>query len=161
MSFGLSLLVAGSSSGKSGGHHQSEAASGPAAAMIDMLEVTLWQRQLGSLPEETVGALVAQVRCLSVGWVEMLGGGAVRTDRRSGAFATQEARPPDNCQHRLNSLHCAQLCNTDNPQIFEGIRDFIVQAVELKFNCFFLMPLVDTFPQVGFCVYTERVLSKA
>jgi hypothetical protein len=33
------------------------------------------------------------------------------------------------------------------PQIFEGIRDFIVQSVELKFNCFFLMPLVDTFPQ--------------
>eukprot|EP00775_Hariotina_reticulata_P003076 gene3076-3355_t len=32
-------------------------------------------------------------------------------------------------------------------QVFEGIRDFIVQAVELKFNCFFLMPLVDTFPQ--------------
>lgn len=34
-------------------------------------------------------------------------------------------------------------------QIFEGIRDFIVQSVELKFNCFFLMPLIDTFPQVG------------
>lgn len=30
--------------------------------MIDMLECTLWQRQLGSLPEETVSALVAQVR---------------------------------------------------------------------------------------------------
>lgn len=27
-----------------------------------MLECTLWQRQLGALPEETVGALVAQVR---------------------------------------------------------------------------------------------------
>lgn len=31
-------------------------------------------------------------------------------------------------------------------QIFEGIRDHVVQAVELKFNCFFLMPLVDAFP---------------
>ena len=31
-------------------------------------------------------------------------------------------------------------------QIFEGIRDHFVQSVELKFNCFFLMPLVDTFP---------------
>jgi len=31
-------------------------------------------------------------------------------------------------------------------QIFEGIRDHVVQAVELKFNCFFLMPLVDSFP---------------
>lgn len=30
--------------------------------MIDMLECTLWQRQLGALPEETVSALVAQVR---------------------------------------------------------------------------------------------------
>lgn len=27
-----------------------------------------------------------------------------------------------------------------------GIRDHVVQAVELKFNCFFLMPVVDTFP---------------
>ena len=31
-------------------------------------------------------------------------------------------------------------------QIFEGIRDHFVQSVELKFNCFFLMPLIDTFP---------------
>lgn len=31
-------------------------------------------------------------------------------------------------------------------QIFEGIRDHVVQAGELKFNCFFLMPLVDSFP---------------
>ena len=27
-----------------------------------------------------------------------------------------------------------------------GIRDHVVQAVELKFHCFFLMPVVDTFP---------------
>jgi hypothetical protein len=32
-------------------------------------------------------------------------------------------------------------------QIFEGIRDHFVQSVELKFNCFFLMPVVDAFPQ--------------
>ncbi|PNH09185.1 Dynamin-like protein ARC5 [Tetrabaena socialis] len=31
-------------------------------------------------------------------------------------------------------------------QMFEGIRDHLVQAAELKFNCFFLMPLVDSFP---------------
>ena len=31
-------------------------------------------------------------------------------------------------------------------QIFEGIRDHFVQAVELKFNCFFLMPIIDAFP---------------
>ncbi len=27
-----------------------------------------------------------------------------------------------------------------------GIRDHVVQSVELKFNCFFLMPVVDSFP---------------
>jgi hypothetical protein len=27
-----------------------------------------------------------------------------------------------------------------------GIRDHFVQSVELKFNCFFLMPIIDTFP---------------
>ena len=27
-----------------------------------------------------------------------------------------------------------------------GIRDHVVQSVELKFNCFFLMPVIDTFP---------------
>ena len=27
-----------------------------------------------------------------------------------------------------------------------GIRDQIVQSVELKFNCFFLMPVIDAFP---------------
>lgn len=30
-------------------------------------------------------------------------------------------------------------------QIFHGIRTHIVQAVELKFNCFFLMPLINDF----------------
>lgn len=27
-----------------------------------------------------------------------------------------------------------------------GIRDHMVQSVELKFNCFLLMPVVDAFP---------------
>lgn len=27
-----------------------------------------------------------------------------------------------------------------------GIRDHVVQCVELKFNCFFLMPVIDNFP---------------
>ncbi|CAI5980210.1 unnamed protein product [Closterium sp. NIES-64] len=31
-------------------------------------------------------------------------------------------------------------------QIFEGIRDHFVMSAELKFNCFFLMPLMDRFP---------------
>ena len=30
--------------------------------------------------------------------------------------------------------------------ICAGIRDHVVTAVELKFNCFFLMPLIDSFP---------------
>lgn len=30
--------------------------------------------------------------------------------------------------------------------VHAGIRDHVVQAVELKFNCFFLMPVVDAFP---------------
>ncbi|KAK9814730.1 hypothetical protein WJX72_010634 [[Myrmecia] bisecta] len=58
--------------------------------VMDVLENTLWNRQLGSMSEEIVAALVCQ--------------------------------------------------------IFEGIRDHVVQAVELKFNCFFLMPVVDSFP---------------
>ena len=28
-----------------------------------------------------------------------------------------------------------------------GIRDHVVQAMELKFNCFLLMPVVDAFPR--------------
>ena len=31
-------------------------------------------------------------------------------------------------------------------QVFNGIRDHFVQAAELKFNCFFLMPLINNFP---------------
>lgn len=31
-------------------------------------------------------------------------------------------------------------------QLFAGIRDHLVQSAEMKFNCFFLMPLIDTFP---------------
>ncbi|KAG0605139.1 hypothetical protein M758_9G034900 [Ceratodon purpureus] len=33
-------------------------------------------------------------------------------------------------------------------QIFEGIRDHCVASAEMKFNCFFLMPMVDKFPAV-------------
>lgn len=32
------------------------------------------------------------------------------------------------------------------PPASAGIRDHFVQSVELKFNCFFLMPIIDTFP---------------
>ncbi|GBF91812.1 dynamin ARC5 [Raphidocelis subcapitata] len=90
--------AAPSSGGGKGGGGGGAAAGGDggggaaaAGVMLELLEGTLWQRQLGPLSEEMVAALVCQV--------------------------------------------------------FEGIRDFIVQSAELKFNCFFLMPLVDSFPQ--------------
>jgi hypothetical protein len=57
----LGAAGSGSSSNKSGHQQGHENSNGAAGVMIDMLESTLWQRQLGSLPEETVGALVAQV----------------------------------------------------------------------------------------------------
>jgi hypothetical protein len=53
---------AGTGSVKSGQQQQHGEGNAAAGMMIDMLECTLWQRQLGSLPEETVSALVAQVR---------------------------------------------------------------------------------------------------
>jgi hypothetical protein len=56
----------------------------------DVLDSTLWNRELGSVSEEVVIALVHQ--------------------------------------------------------LFNGIRDYLVQAAEMKFNCFFLMPIVDVFP---------------
>lgn len=31
-------------------------------------------------------------------------------------------------------------------QVFDGIRDHFVQSAELKFNCFFLMPIINDFP---------------
>ncbi|KAH7431119.1 hypothetical protein KP509_08G030700 [Ceratopteris richardii] len=39
-----------------------------------------------------------------------------------------------------------EIVNALVAQIFDGIRDHFVMAAELKFNCFFLMPVVDKFP---------------
>nr|ATB19780.1 ARC5 [Hesperocyparis macrocarpa] len=39
-----------------------------------------------------------------------------------------------------------QIVNALVAQIFQGIRDHFVASAELKFNCFFLMPVVDKFP---------------
>eukprot|EP00899_Mesostigma_viride_P005649 jgi/Mesvir1/15085/Mv14727-RA.1 len=47
---------------------------------------------------------------------------------------------------RLGTLS-EQIVNVLVTGIFEGIRNHFVVNAELKFNCFFLMPLVDTFPQ--------------
>ncbi|KAI8476585.1 MAG: P-loop containing nucleoside triphosphate hydrolase protein [Monoraphidium minutum] len=81
----------GGAKGGAGGVAGGEGGSAAAGVMLEMLEATLWQRQLGALSEEMVAALVCQV--------------------------------------------------------FEGIRDYLIQSAELKFNCFFLMPLIDAFPQ--------------
>lgn len=90
--------ASGSTGGGSGGARPTAAAAAAAAAggagagggVAEVLESTLWSRQLGALSEQLVAALVCQ--------------------------------------------------------IFEGIRDQVVTTVELKFNCFFLMPLLDSFP---------------
>ena len=37
-------------------------------------------------------------------------------------------------------------CEHVPPCAAQASRDHVVQAVELKFNCFFLMPVVDAFP---------------
>ena len=58
--------------------------------IADVLDGTLWNRQLGGVSEDIVAALARQ--------------------------------------------------------LFAGIRDYLVQAVEMKFNCFFLMPVIDVFP---------------
>ncbi|KAG0561482.1 hypothetical protein KC19_9G067700 [Ceratodon purpureus] len=41
-----------------------------------------------------------------------------------------------------------EIVNALVSQIFEGIRDHCVASAEMKFNCFFLMPVVDTFPSL-------------
>ena len=51
---------------------------------------------------------------------------------------------------RAYRLHCRLAA-----QVFEGVRDHIVQACELKFHCFFLMPVIDAFPAVLRCVCSQ------
>lgn len=62
----------------------------------------------------------------------------------------QESLMADILQHTLFSRSLGpmseEIVSALVCQIFEGIRDQLVQTVELKFNCFFLMPVVDTFP---------------
>ena len=57
--------------------------------LVELLEATLWNRQMSTTSEDIVAALVRQ--------------------------------------------------------IFEGIRDFFVTSTELKFNCFFLLPIIEEF----------------
>lgn len=53
----------------------------------------------------------------------------------------------------LSKEHACSLLNLEGVRsyppcevVHAGIRDHVVQSVELKFNCFFLMPVVDSFP---------------
>ena len=88
-------------------------AAGQDNGVMDVLENTLWNRQLGVMSEEIVAALVCQI---FEGAVLLI------------------ACTQSNWQGEADGL-----CGA-------GIRDHVVQAVELKFNCFFLMPVVDSFP---------------
>jgi hypothetical protein len=61
--------ASGAAAAPAGGRPGSAAAAGgdgaaAASVMLELLEATLWQRQLGSLSEEMVAALVCQVSAL-------------------------------------------------------------------------------------------------
>lgn len=148
---GGAAVPGGSKGGQQGSGGVQDTSSATAGVMIDLLECTLWQRQLGTLSEETVSALVAQVRAHCVRLASLLAGTAARS-QLLGVNCAPECCTP-HCQRRgphpsIGMRACTCLLHA---QVFEGIRDFIVQSVELKFNCFFLMPLVDVFPQVRCC----------
>lgn len=145
----------GSSSGGGGGGGASGSAPGgegnaaAAGVMLELLECTLWQRQLGSLSEEMVAALVCQV-----------GGGAAgaharRHARSLGARPSVQAQLPGRRPWRTRAAapRCMQAptphrrrlsCRaplsvpapmaTKHPQVFEGIRDYLIQSAELKFK---------------------------
>ena len=53
-------------------------------------------------------------------------------------LALASTRPNYYCYYQESAI--LTKCN------WAGIRDHVVQSVELKFNCFFLMPVVDSFP---------------
>lgn len=67
-----------------------------------------------------------------------------------GPVQTPQARLVDLLESTLWNRRLAptseDIVNALVSQIFEGIRDHFVAAAELKFNCFFLMPLIDKFP---------------
>lgn len=100
-------------------------------ATADFLENTLWNRTLGSMSEEIVAALVCQI-------FEGALGGRLTWIGRPRVCAGQHLHPPAS-HSPLPSLPA-------RPASPAGIRDHFVQSVELKFNCFFLMPIIDTFP---------------
>lgn len=56
---------AAAAGGSGGGAAGGEGGGAAAGVMLELLECTLWQRQLGSLSEEMVAALVCQVGRMS------------------------------------------------------------------------------------------------
>lgn len=68
----------------------------------------------------------------------------------SGVNQTAETRLVDLLESTLWNRRLApsseQIVNALVAQIFQGIRDHFLTSAELKFNCFFLMPVVDKFP---------------
>lgn len=124
------------------------------SSMMDMLENTLWNRSLGAMSEEIVAALVCQIfegerRASGRGLLCNLGRGqeafpskflpAWQPARQPAARCNAHVPPPIHPRPQSPlplSHHCPPA----------GIRDHYVQSVELKFNCFFLMPMIDIFP---------------
>ncbi len=150
-------------------HSSGAAATDLSSVLVDILDCTLWQRQLGAISEEIVAALVCQVgtpaqllvaaRACGAHMRRLLSGGACCGAHSSAAaadcwpgwlqLAWQHAaccKPSNSAKAQVWPPHDLLLLSARSLQVFEGIRDNIVQAAELKFNCFFLMPLVDTFP---------------
>eukprot|EP00249_Psilotum_nudum_P012773 c23975_g1_i1 orf=519-3485(+) len=74
----------------------------------------------------------------------------VPSSELAGGNLTTQARLADLLEGTLWNRRLApsseEIVNALVAQIFEGIRDHFVAAAELKFNCFFLMPVVDKFP---------------
>eukprot|EP00250_Pteridium_aquilinum_P017451 c23631_g1_i1 orf=300-3137(-) len=79
-----------------------------------------------------------------------LKGNSSAPNSESVTLQTPQARLVDLLESTLWNRRLApsseEIVNALVAQIFEGIRDHFVTAAELKFNCFFLMPVVDKFP---------------
>ncbi|CAI7830157.1 unnamed protein product, partial [Closterium sp. NIES-54] len=77
-------------------------------------------------------------------------GGSTAGGAAAGSSGTGGGRLADLLESTLWTRRLApsseDIVNALVMQIFEGIRDHFVMSAELKFNCFFLMPLMDRFP---------------
>jgi hypothetical protein len=155
----------GSGSGGGGGHQHggkgggAGGASEAGGATADFLENTLWNRTLGAMSEEIVAALVCQIFEGELDWVQLEPAACMqrRCCRLGSCCLELIGCRGSNCRTRggharqgltcPSPLPCACACSFSpcSPPS-AGIRDHFVQSVELKFNCFFLMPIIDTFP---------------